>query len=597
MNALQFVMSLQDRMSGPAAGITKSLKALETNLKSVTGRTLARFDKGITASATKIKQLGGVAMKAAGAAALTFGATAAAGLAVAAGAVGAFAFQHARAAEKSQGALRLVTGDVKAYSAAIAAAKGLSNLYGSDPREVEAQLTRLIGKGYDLATALKVIQGAGDLTAMGAEGAKLIEVFEDIAKKGKVEAGTLEQLGGAGINPEKLRKELLGGLASVTGDAAKDIEAALQNGTIKAADVQGAALRVITQTTGKALGGAAKDAGQTLDGLLAQLGTAPTRLFDAANTSGAIKPLQQALASLVSALNPETATGQKMVAAISKVANAVGKLLARISPEDVIAVVDAIGSGLELVGDVIDAVVPMVSEFVEEFSIGLRSILGPMKNFAGGGETLSKIMSALGVTLKVTGAVLGVTAGLLVQLSSWVIEAVVVIVEGLTAFIKFWWSIWLDYVPNTLWAIVSFFPKIVLKFIQFGIDLVAGIIEGIKGNWGKLKGTWNGLVDSLPKAVADKLKIASPSKVMMELGGYTVEGFTRGVNDNASGAQSALSAAVQTTTVTTNRGGHTYQITVSVQGSSADVAGDVEAAVRRVMRDELGAAALELGAA
>lgn len=602
MDTLQFILDLKDRLSGPASGITKSLKSVESSLKSVTGKALSGLDRGISNTASKIKSFGSKGLPVAGKALAAFGVTAAASLAVAGGAIGVFAAKHALAAEQTQGSLRRVIGDTKKADEALAAAKGLSNMFGADPREIEGQMTKLIGKGYDLATALKVIQGAGDLKALGADGAKLIDVFSEIAAKGKIEGESAAQMAQAGIDPDKLRKELLGKLPSVTGNASKDIENAIASGAIKAADLQGAALRVITQMTGKSLGGAAKDASMTLGGLVDQLKTVPDRLFDAASTSGAIEPLKKSLGALVGALNPDSATGKQLVAAIGKVSESIGKMLSKITPEDIIKVVSAIGDGLDVIADVIDGLVTIVGGFFDEFMLGLKSITGPMDKFGGGALSLQKVISFLATTFKISGAIIGVTVGLIIQVASWVIEAVVGIAKGLSGFSKWWDNFWRHTIPDAVLDLVSWLGLAWEDLKAWGKALVDGLWEGIKGAWGTLKDGWNKLVSTLPATVADKLKIASPSRVMMELGGYTVEGFTKGVNDNAGDAQSALSKAVSPSKgsqVTAARvGGNTIEINISVQGSGGEsLARDVASEVRRVLHDELGGVATEIGAA
>jgi len=599
VDSLQFIMDLKDRLTGPASAMGKSLSGLEVKLRSVTGSALNKVDQGISNTASRIKEFGRSGVSSAGKALVGFGATAAASLAAAGGAVGVFAFKHATAAEQTQGALRRLIGDKKQADAALAAAKGLSNLFGSDPREAESQLAKLVGKGYDLATALKVIQGAADLKALGAEGEKLIEVFDEIAAKGKIEGESAAQIAKAGVDPVRLRAELLGKLQNVTGNASKDIENAIQNGTIKAADLQGAALRVITQMTGKSLGGAAKDASQTLGGLVDQLKTVPDRLFDAANTNGAIDPLRKNLASLVGALNPDSTTGKQLVAAIGQVSGAIGKLLGRIAPEDIVKVVSALGDGLGFIADVLDGAVGAVSGFIDEFKIGLTAITGPMGKFGGGAITLSGVISALSTTLRVAGAVIGVTLGLIVQVASWIVQAVSGIASGLSGFVTWWETLWRKTIPNAVLDLVTWFGAAYDSFKAWGGSIVDGLWQGIKDAWAALKGGWNKLLEGLPQAVQDKLKIASPSKVMMQLGGYTVAGFTKGINDNAGNAQSALSAAVapsmakSVSSSTTKVGGNTYQINIHANGSDARSIADE---VRKVLREELGAVAVEIGA-
>ena len=105
------------------------------------------------------------------------------------------------------------------------------------------------------------------------------------------------------------------------------------------------------------------------------------------------------------------------------------------------------------------------------------------------------------------------------------------------------------------------FEESVRNFIQNGIDQIGGFFENMREAGGNLvQGLIDGIVNA-PGDVAhalwdtvgggvDQLKallgIASPSKLMEELGGYTIEGFTNGVNALAGMAQGAIGGVART---------------------------------------------------
>ena len=395
----------------------------------------------------------------------------------------------------------------------------------------------------------------------------------------------------------------------------KQIELALQAGTLDVAKVQSAALRTITQMTGMALGGLAEKSGHTIGGLVDNLKSVPDRLFDAANSAGAVEPLRKALESLTGALNPETATGKALAAAIGRVATAAGNVITTFVGDGagIATFVSGLATALETVGDVIGWVTAIGSGFLEEFLTGLDAVLGPMKAFGGGALTTSKVVAALAATFKFLGAALGITLGLAVRVVSFFVEAITPLVEGLVwlggavgDFVAWsgglWWE-WVSFVGSTLWSVVTYFPKLIAKFFSFGWDIVSGIWDGIKGNWSNLKTKWNGLVDELPDAVASKLKINSPSKVMAELGGWSVEGFLGPVEGAAARADKAgallagsvAGGASSTSTSTTNNGG-ALALTVNVYGAGQggdELGQTVSAEILRA----LAGVRLELGAA
>ena len=69
--------------------------------------------------------------------------------------------------------------------------------------------------------------------------------------------------------------------------------------------------------------------------------------------------------------------------------------------------------------------------------------------------------------------------------------------------------------------------------VSAGGDLIDGLINGIKGAAGAVGDVLLGIVDNAVGGVLSFLGIASPSKLMAEIGGYTVEGFTVGVDKQA----------------------------------------------------------------
>lgn len=79
---------------------------------------------------------------------------------------------------------------------------------------------------------------------------------------------------------------------------------------------------------------------------------------------------------------------------------------------------------------------------------------------------------------------------------------------------------------------------------QMGVDLLAGLARGITSAAGAVKDAVHNAVTGAIDKAKSLLGIASPSKVFAEIGGYTAEGFTQGVDDGAGDAQSALANMV-----------------------------------------------------
>ena len=105
------------------------------------------------------------------------------------------------------------------------------------------------------------------------------------------------------------------------------------------------------------------------------------------------------------------------------------------------------------------------------------------------------------------------------------------------------------------------FAKLIPKRIKNGVgnlfsvgsNLIEGLWNGIKSKFDNVINRVSNLASKLPKAVRKVLGIASPSRVMFELGGYTTEGFMEGI--------SSMSKALDKTIATT------FSLSPNVTGS------------------------------
>jgi hypothetical protein len=111
-------------------------------------------------------------------------------------------------------------------------------------------------------------------------------------------------------------------------------------------------------------------------------------------------------------------------------------------------------------------------------------------------------------------------------------------------------------------GIVDAFTKAVefvrgLDFVQMGIQMMQGLASGIMNGAGAVVNAITNAAKGAINAAKAALGIASPSKVFADIGGFTGEGFTSGVeaeNDNAQAALTGLvspDAAIQEASSTT----------------------------------------------
>jgi TP901 family phage tail tape measure protein len=81
--------------------------------------------------------------------------------------------------------------------------------------------------------------------------------------------------------------------------------------------------------------------------------------------------------------------------------------------------------------------------------------------------------------------------------------------------------------------------------IQTGRDLIQGFIDGILEKTATITEVVTAPISTAVSAVKKLLKIQSPSKIMHDLGGYTMEGFADGVNAMAGGVVESIVNAME----------------------------------------------------
>lgn len=68
-----------------------------------------------------------------------------------------------------------------------------------------------------------------------------------------------------------------------------------------------------------------------------------------------------------------------------------------------------------------------------------------------------------------------------------------------------------------------------INLVQIGKDIVNGLVKGITGMAGAVGKAVKGIASAIPAKIKSFLGIHSPSRVLMELGGFTGEGFANGI--------------------------------------------------------------------
>jgi hypothetical protein len=96
------------------------------------------------------------------------------------------------------------------------------------------------------------------------------------------------------------------------------------------------------------------------------------------------------------------------------------------------------------------------------------------------------------------------------------------------------------------WAqfILSLPNLMVTGWQTIGTQMVDGLVSGITSGATRVGDAVRGLASGAIATARETLGIASPSRVFAEIGGYTAEGYERGIRGGTAGAQDAAAAMV-----------------------------------------------------
>lgn len=130
-----------------------------------------------------------------------------------------------------------------------------------------------------------------------------------------------------------------------------------------------------------------------------------------------------------------------------------------------------------------------------------------------------------------------------------------------------------------------------INLSQIGKDIVQGLINGLNDKLNDLKNKARDLANTVQNGIKDALKIKSPSRVMMELGQYTGEGFAMGMDKTenlvkSSGQNMAQSSVggvsagqSQISSITNN---NTTPITINISGYNQDPRSLADIVIREI---------------
>lgn len=543
---LTWTLRARDEISGPARRAESSLHGLERALNGTSGSV-----RGLGASTSSwADSLGSVVSglrSVAGVATTVVGVATGIGAAFAgvAATIGRSVVEMVRFREsavvtlgtllRGRGQGREVIGRVG--GAAFRQTQAIARLTPGNERDVITARGQLAAGGFRGADEERVLAASLDVGALNpndstAQG-RFVRALSQIRGRGRLQAEEINQLSEVGIG----RADIFASIArsrGMTGTAEENqrrIEQMMQRGQISGQEGVTAALSAVSSLTGERLGGFARLQGGTLAGSISNLEEAVFGLVTGINqleNLPGVRAFARSIAAIGNALNGSSEAGQRLQRSVAQVVNAAGEAFGGVfTPQRIEGFVSTLARFLP----------PMFEAFRlvgGAFIQGLGRALGPMIEAMGGmsgddGQAMLALAMSLGDAL---GFIVGVSVQVVAGFAAISGGLAIVGAEALR------WFQGLLALPSQLGA------GIVSAFSTLGTQIVDGLVGGLTSGVSRVTEAVSGLASSAVTSAREALGIASPSKVFEEIGGYTAEGYERGIRGGTAGAQGAAEAMV-----------------------------------------------------
>lgn len=467
--------------------------------------------------------------------------------------------------ERASFALRLLTGSATGAQAVLDQARELSMFLGTDLRDTIGGIQELMSKGFSARGAGTIFQALADLQSVSAEPidtSRVVLAISQIRQAGVLQGDELRQLQESGLPLEHVWERI----AQQMGVSVQQVQR--MRGQIPAAAAIQGILQGISDTTGRPIGGAARELSMTLPGLLERLKNAPSAIFDAiaSRGDGAFGHLRDILADVVGLLDPRSAGFQRFI---------------EIAADGVDTLVEVLRTAWDLGKALFEGLAGAFGASDAQDSLAMfREWLADLRGDTNLHKAILNIGIALGAVTRAMVALGAILGPVLVQL--FVVGPDQLLQLGDAALS----------LGQRLGALAS-------QATQWGVNLVQGFINGILSMLEPLRTTANMIAHAVPNSVAQALDMHSPSRVMQHLGMMTGEGFARGVDESmptVAPSVLAVPGAGGGGGTGGGRGGVSApSINITVNAGSGEP-GEIESVVRRVLLPELEGAFEQLAA-
>jgi hypothetical protein len=365
-----------------------------------------------------------------------------------------------------------------------------------------------------LITSLATV--AADLETRSGGRQKLnesLEGFAMLAKRGQISPKMLAPLGIG-------TKEYFTALATALHTDIDDAKARAKKGQVDSALALSTLVGVVQAKEGGQIGGAALAGGATLGGTLARLGNIKETLFSQLADTPGLNKLQGLLDDIFTKLS-----GPEGRAAMVQLGDAIGTVAdgARTA-----------GAFISTLSDAVQTAAPFVAAAALGFAayrIAVIAAEAPSLLYA----------AALGTVAIWEGVATAAQTALNIAMS---LNPIGLLVAGVAIAAVLIWKYWepISGFFSGLWETVSGFAgRVYQGAIDIGANLIEGIVNGITGALHYVEDAVGHLGDAIVGKLKGVLGIHSPSRVFMDLGGFTSEGFALGIEQGGDRVSQAAS--------------------------------------------------------
>lgn len=420
--------------------------------------------------------------------------------------------------------------------AAFRQTQAIARLTPGNERDINTARQQAITAGFRGRDEERVLSASLDVGALmqndpTAQG-RFVRALGQIRGRGALQAEELNQLAEVGVSRQGVfaaiaRQRGLRGTETENNRAVQDL---MRQGRITGEEGVNAALASLRQTTGQRLGGFAVARGSGLAGAMSNLEEAffglVTGINQLENLPG-VRAFAASITAIANAFNGSSEAGQKLQRSVAGIINeAAGMFAGVFTPQRIEGFVSTLA-------DVLPPLFQAMREVGGAFIQGLGRALGPLLQTLNGDTGSREQWLAFAMSFAdALGYLVGVSVQVVAGFAALGSVLTIVGAEALR-FVQFILSL-----PQQFGALTT------QGWTTIGTAIVDGITSGITSGYERVRGAVTGLASNAITAARETLGIASPSRVFAEIGGYTAEGYERGIRGGTAGAQDAAAAMV-----------------------------------------------------